>query len=272
MDFEFTDVGQAGDMAMPVDVRDVLRCASADLLIFRERGIKLPVFDPIDGIAAKYDRAAFPKQNEGSLEIAKVTAGALAMPARDGAARAAIGEARPGPGGDRSDPEDGSAAIVTIEGLYSANAKVKTRAGSDPIRVSAAGTRGVHHAISVSRTLPAGPSTLSFEVKPERLSGTWVQVLQGTNGVTAEIDFERVETATVRIGRTRHLAAEVEPLSGGWFRVSVAATLPGGATSVVFHMLGPDGGLEFEPAGQALVLRRIALRTRQTGAQASGEP
>jgi hypothetical protein len=33
-------------------------------------------------------------------------------------------------------------------------------------------------------------------------------------------------------------------------------------------MLGPDGGLDFEPDGQAIELGRIALRSRQAEAAA----
>ena len=100
----------------------------------------------------------------------------------------------------------------------------------------------------------------------------WAQILQEGDGVTAEIDFERGTTATARIGKTRHLSADIEPLWGGWYRVSVNGTLPGGPTSVMFHMLGADGGIEFEPDGQAITLSRIELGNRQTEANATGQP
>ena len=49
------DVGQVIDMAVAVDVRDILRRPGADVLVLRQLRIELPVFDPIDGIAPEYD-------------------------------------------------------------------------------------------------------------------------------------------------------------------------------------------------------------------------
>ena len=201
---------------------------------------------------------------QGTQEIAKVLAAALARPVEAGSRDVAA--ALPGPG---SGPPQGLipaseplGRLLPSNGLCTTE-DVTGRTDSPPaLRISPIGSGSAHYVGMGPVQAGAGTLTFSFEVRPENVPVIKAQLYQGENAVIAEFDLERLTTLTTRLGKSRHLSAGVEATAGGWFRVRASGTFPGGATTMLVQVHGADGADQFTPRGESIVIRRVQLEQR----------
>jgi hypothetical protein len=137
----------------------------------------------------------------------------------------------------------------------------------------ASGPPGEHYVATGGLHIEEGPTTLSVFAKAEGTNRVKLQILDTTGlGGAADFNLKTGDVQRSRIGPTSRVSARMQAAEGGWFHLTVTATLAGESTSAVFQLLDATGATSFAPSGQSAQISSPRLEQSSTGAARAAAP
>ena len=206
------------------------------------------------------------KSRAGNLEVAKMVAAALALPApaniapesaveQNGSEQAASGEVLL----RADDTSLQSSPYVEIEALGAPSA-------ARTYRIVAAGKPGEHYLVV---PVPGGGGTLTFsvDVRADTSSNLKLQLFRGYadgthDGVMGIFDLGRVTAATWRLGVGTNIEAGIQPIDSHWHKLWITGTLPpseDGHNTIIIQIADGLGKYSFVADGDAVKIRNVTV-------------
>jgi len=202
----------------------------------------------------------------GNRHVAGLIASALAEPPVAGRG----GDYAP----ERMEPGEGNNLLRPSESLRQALAGMTfatfTQAepsvdGRRVYRVAATGGRSEHYVSFKPVRADAGVYTASLYAKPDGKACLRVQLFdRERNGMFADFDLQQRTAVANPIGGASSRRAAVTAADGGWLRLSISARLRFGDPQIVLQLSGKDCNENFEPNGEAVLVRGLQLERGQS--------
>jgi len=202
----------------------------------------------------------------GNRHIAGLVASALAEPLVTGRA----GDYAP----ERIEPGEGNNLLTYSEPLRRALAgktfatftQVEQSIGAQRVyRLAASGGKTQHYVSFAPVRADAGPYTASFYAKADGKGCLRFQLFdREKNGLFADFDLQNRTAVTDPIGGASFRLAAATEADGGWLRASISARLPFGDPQIVLQLLDKDCKDNFEPNGEAILVRGFQFERGQS--------
>jgi hypothetical protein len=258
----------------PPSVISVEKCAGAmgfQLISAFDRMHALYREDP------KSIEALYFKQNDlfthftprGNREVAMLVAEALkAQPAKGVASDYQLAPFVPGDGRNLFVGSGALEDLVSESQGVLLRKLVRGASEAQGFQMSASGVKGEHFIALKPVSVDGGPITLSLEVRAEESEAFRVELFVGSgSAVFAEFDLGRAYSTTIPVGELefRNLDAQVLPLRGGWYGISLTVTLPAAdEVRILLRLRDRAGVSNFASNGEAMLLRRLQLERGQS--------
>jgi len=149
----------------------------------------------------------------------------------------------------------GSSPVASVTAIGPANAVMQE------YKIAAEGGSSEHFAALSLPTLAPGRYTLSMQVRPEGAQLLALQLKDGANN-GALVDYLPAgqKVWINRIGAGGKLNATVRPIEGGWFQLTLTASLSTETGSHLFiHLKDQSNNGLFTPHGEAITVRAVKL-------------
>lgn len=161
----------------------------------------------------------------------------------------------------RSQNREPMPVLESIEETIGSSSIVNAEPIRDHVRITAIGGKSEHYAGLPRFTTPAGPTTLTLDVKQGGTPHVRVQLLDSkSNGVIVDVDLDRSYHQLHRISLVRRPTVTLSRLSWGWQRLVLSGDFPERDRSVIIQLHGKDGQSVFLPDGENVTIRDVHLR------------
>lgn len=152
-------------------------------------------------------------------------------------------------------------ARTRLEFQFASSPSMTASPGNAGVVLSATGGATEHYAILDRIPMPAGPSVMSFDVRPDTMRHIRVQLFDGApNGLMADIDLANRTAEIHQVNFAMNPKVSMEAISGGWIRVRLSGLYPALDRRVILQILDGQKRNTFQPRGETMLVRNLELR------------
>lgn len=155
----------------------------------------------------------------------------------------------------------GVPARSSLEFQFPGTAIIAAERRNDGVRFVARGGRTEHYSSLADLKAPAGPSVLTFDVRPETARKLRVQFFDSSpNGMLVDFDLANNTNQLSPHNILLNPNVSIQTVGGNWRRITMSGLFPARDRRIIVQLLDVNGGSSFAPSGQSVLIRHVTLK------------